>query len=29
MNDAPTKAQNVSLVKLFGVFLYIGATSFG
>jgi chromate transporter len=29
MNDAPTKAPNVSLAKLFGVFLYIGATSFG
>ena len=29
MNDAPTQAPNVSLVKLFGVFLYIGATSFG
>src|SRR5208282_1420540 len=29
MNDAPNKAQKVSLVKLFRVFLYIGATSFG
>ena len=26
MNDAYTKAPNVSLAKLFGVFLYIGAT---
>ena len=26
MNDAPTKAPNVSLAKLFGFFLYIGAT---
>jgi chromate transporter len=29
MNDAPTQASKVSLAKLFGVFLYIGATSFG
>ena len=29
MNDAPTKAPKVNLVKLFEVFLYIGATSFG
>src|SRR5208282_4787261 len=29
MNDAPTQAPNVSLAKLFGVFFYIGATSFG
>jgi len=29
MNDPPTQAPKVSLAKLFGVFLYIGATSFG
>lgn len=29
MNDQPTQAPKVSLAKLFGVFLYIGATSFG
>jgi len=29
MNDASTRAPDISLAKLFGVFLYIGATSFG
>lgn len=29
MKDAPAQAPKVSLAKLFGVFLYIGATSFG
>lgn len=29
MNDAPPPASKVSLAKLSGVFLYIGATSFG
>jgi chromate transporter len=29
MQDAPAQASRVSLVKLFGVFFYIGATSFG
>ena len=27
--DAPAHAPNVSLAKLFGVFLYVGGTSFG
>jgi chromate transporter len=29
MQDAPAQGPNVSLAKLFGVFFYIGATSFG
>ena len=29
MNDAPTKAPKVSLVKLFNPCKYLGATSFG
>jgi chromate transporter len=29
MKDAPAQAPKVSLAKLFGVFTYIGATSFG
>jgi chromate transporter len=29
MQDAPAQASRVSLAKLFGVFFYIGATSFG
>jgi len=29
MKDAPVHAPNVSLAKLFGVFLYVGGTSFG
>src|ERR1700720_3983538 len=29
MKDAPAHAQNVSLAKLFSVFFYIGAISFG
>ena len=29
MQDEPAQVPNVSLAKLFGVFLYIGSTSFG
>jgi chromate transporter len=29
VNDSRIKAPNVSLTKLFGVFVYVGATSFG